>query len=72
MEIRIAYHPTSETLVHQISQFLKDNGISSNVATVNGSNDVRITVEKPDAASVKMASTTLESSFVHVEPQPGY
>lgn len=72
MEIRIAYHQSSETLMNRISELLKENGISAELnsapSAVNG--DVRITLVKEDAK--KVAPTLLDSSFVHIEQQPGY
>ncbi len=72
MEIRIAYHPSSDTLVNRISELLKENGFTAELNTaasaVNG--DVRITVVQETKNEI--APTLLDSSFVHTEQNPGY
>ena len=72
MEIRIAYHPSSDTLMNRISELLKENGISAELAPATSpiNNDVRISVGKE--VETQLASTLLDSSFVHIEQQPGY
>jgi hypothetical protein len=72
MEIRIAYHPSSETLINRISELLKENGISAEFTSAPSAvnNDVRITFTKEKENTV--APTLLDSSFVHIEQQPGY
>ena len=72
MEIRIAYHSSSDTLVNRISELLKENGITAELNTaasaVNG--DVRITVVQETKNEI--AQTLLDSSFVLTEQNPGY
>lgn len=72
MEIRIAYHPSSETLINRISELLKENGISAEFTSAASAahNDVQITFTKEKKNEI--APTLLDSSFVHVEHQPGY
>ena len=72
MEIRIAYHPSSDTLINSISELLKANGIAAELtATPSAShNDVRITFAKEEKSTV--ATSLLDSSFVHTNQQPGY
>lgn len=72
MEIRIAYHPTSDTLMNRISDLLKENGITAEIKTDSSAinSDVRITMAKEQKNEV--APTLLDSSFVHTEQQPGY
>jgi DNA gyrase/topoisomerase IV subunit A len=72
MEIRIAYHQSSETLMNRISDLLKENGITSqlNSAPSASNGDVRITFVK-EKQNV-MATSLLNSSFVHTDAQPGY
>ncbi|MBL7816540.1 MAG: hypothetical protein JNL70_16085 [Saprospiraceae bacterium] len=72
MEIRIAYHQSSETLMNRISELLKENGIAAELQTAKNTTngDVRITLVKE--TENKMASELLDSSFVHVDHQPGY
>jgi hypothetical protein len=71
MDIRIAYHPSSDTLMNRISDLLKANGISAQInpesSAVN--DDVRITFVKEKSI---IAPSLLDSSFVHTEQQPGY
>ncbi len=72
MEIRIAYHPSSDTLMNRISALLKENGITAEINTTSSAinSDVQITmVKKPEN---EVAPTLLDSSFVHTEQQPGY
>lgn len=72
MEIRIAYHQSSETLMNRISELLKENGIAAELQTASSAKngDVKITLVKEQEN--KVAPTLLDSSFVHVEHQPGY
>jgi hypothetical protein len=74
MEIRIAYHPNSETLVNKVSQFLKENGIKADVkmtpSVQNGT--ARLSTAKTQDSAPTVATTFGDSSFVHVENQPGY
>ena len=35
MEIRIAYHPSSDTLMNRISDLLKENGITAEINTAS-------------------------------------
>ena len=70
MEIRIAYHPTSDILINSISQLLKENGLTSSIEKAAENGEVRITVAQKQ---VKDADTKhLNSSFVHVDSMPGY
>ena len=73
MEIRIAYHPTSDISINRISEILKENGIIAELKTTASAskNDVRVTFTKA-AQSHQMATTLLDSSFVHTEQEPGY
>ena len=72
MEIRSAYHSSSDTLVNRISELLKENGITAELNTaassVNG--DVSITVIQEPKSEI--AKTLLDSSFVVTEQDPGY
>ena len=72
MEIRIAYHQSSETLMNRISDLLKENGITSqiNSASSASNGDVQITFVK-EKQNI-MATSLLNSSFVHTDLQPGY
>ena len=72
MEIRIAYHPSSDTLMNRISDLLKENGITAEISTAASANnsDVRITMDPEKATEI--APTLLDSSFVLTEQQPGY
>ncbi len=72
MEIRIAYHPSSDTLVNRISELLRANGIAAELTSTPSTtqNGVRISFEK-DKKSV-FATSLLESSFVDIQQQPGY
>ncbi len=72
MEIRIAYHPSSDTLMNRISDLLKENGITAEINTASSAinSDVRITMVQEKETEI--ASTLLDSSFVHTEQQPGY
>ena len=56
----------------RISELLKENGISAELAPATSpiNNDVRISVGKE--VETQLASTLLDSSFVHIEQQPGY
>ena len=72
MEIRIAYHPSSDTLINSISELLKANGIAAELtATPSAShNGVRFTFAKEEKSI--FATSLLDSSFVHTNQQPGY
>jgi hypothetical protein len=72
MEIRIAYHPSSDTLMNRISELLKANGIAAELTSTpsTAANNVRITYAKEEKSV--FASSLLESSFVHTGQQPGY
>ncbi len=72
MIIRIAYHPSSDTLINRISELLKENGITAelNTETSADKGDVHITVIHDRKNEI--ASTLLDSSFVHTEQNPGY
>ncbi len=72
MEIRIAYHPSSDTLMNRISDLLKENGITAEINTASSAinSDVRITMVQEKETEI--ASTLLDSSFVITEQQPGY
>ncbi len=72
MEIRIAYHPSSDTLMNRISELLKENGITAEINPASSAinSDVRITMVKEQENEI--APTLLDSSFVHTEQQPGY
>lgn len=67
MEIRIAYHPNSETLISRISQLLADNGIAC-APSAEGVLEIASVVE----AEVATEDNYLGSSFVEVEAMPGY
>ena len=71
MEIRIAYHSTSDTLVNRISELLKENGITAELNTASAAHgDVSITVVQEPKSEI--AKTLLDSSFVVTEQDPGY
>ncbi len=72
MEIRIAYHPSSDTLINRISELLKENGITAEINTASSAinSDVRITMVQEQETEI--APTLLDSSFVITEQQPGY
>ncbi len=71
MEIRIAYHPSSDTLMNRISDILKANGITAQLTSTASAvnDDVQITYIKEKNI---MASSLLDSSFVHTDDKPGY
>jgi hypothetical protein len=70
MEIRIAYHQTSETLLNSISRLLKENGMIATIQNTNETGDVRISVA--DKEQVVQECNLLESSFVVLDSKPGY
>jgi hypothetical protein len=70
MEIRIAYHQTSETLLNSISRLLKENGMIATIQNTNDTGDVRISVAENEQAVQEC--NLLESSFVVLDSKPGY
>lgn len=70
MEIRIAYHQTSETLINSISRLLKENGMVANIQKANDKGEVRITVA--DTEQENKEYNLLASSFVVLDTKPGY
>lgn len=71
MEIRIAYHPSSDTLMNRISDLLKENGITAEIKTASSAinSDVQISMAQKET---EVAPTLLDSSFVITEQEPGY
>ena len=70
MEIRIAYHHTSETLINNINSLLKENGLTSTIEKAAENGEVRITVAKNEGENADIEH--LNSSFVHLDAMPGY
>jgi hypothetical protein len=70
MEIRIAYHQSSETLLNSISRLFKENGMIATIQNTNDEGDVQITVADKDKEVKK--PNLLESSFVVLDSKPGY
>lgn len=70
MEIRIAYHQTSETLLNSISRLLEENGMVANIQNENDKGEVRITVAEKEEGQKEY--NLLESSFVVIDSKPGY
>ena len=72
MEIRIAYHSSSDTLINRISELLKENGITAelNTETSSDKGDVHFTVIHDRENEI--AHTLLDSSFVLTEQNPEY
>jgi hypothetical protein len=59
----------TDSMMSRISQILADNGIPANVSKING--HFEVTVAKVEAV-LKFAPSNLDSSFVHLESNPGY
>jgi hypothetical protein len=70
MEIRIAYHQTSETLLNSISRLFKENGMIATIQNTNDKGEVRISVA--DKEQEAQNPNLLESSFVVIDSKPGY
>ena len=70
MEIRIAYHQSSETLLNSISRLFKENGMVAQINTPTDKGEVHITVADKDKEVKK--PDLLESSFVILDSKPGY
>ena len=70
MEIRIVYHPSSDTLINSINQLLKENGLTSSIEKAAENGEVRITVAKTKEQDAD--TKHLNSSFVHLDTMPGY
>jgi hypothetical protein len=70
MEIRIAYHQSSETLLNSISRLFKENGMIAQIKTTTDKGEVQITIADKDKKVKK--PNLLESSFVHLDSKPGY
>ena len=68
MEIRIAYHPNSDTLMSRISQLLADNGIEYATSTEG----VLEIAPVEEAEGVVSGDNYLGSSFVETDAMPGY
>ncbi len=72
MEIRIAYHPSSDTLMNRISDLLKENGITAEIKTASSAINSDVQISMAQQQETAIAHTLLDSSFVHTEQQPGY
>ena len=59
----------TDNMMSRISQILADNGIPANVSKING--HFEVIVDKAEKA-IKRTPSLLESSFVHLESNPGY
>ena len=73
MEIKITHHPAQEHIARQIGSILTENGIASQIEK-NG-HGVKILVREEAISQTKpseSSSSSLSSSFVYIDSQPGY
>ncbi|NJN33088.1 MAG: hypothetical protein HC817_01385 [Saprospiraceae bacterium] len=74
MEIRITSPQKQETIMHQISQILQENGITAQLNSVKKNGDLHLSIatEKDATKAVQFEQDKLGSSFVYSDHAPGY